>query len=120
MIPFYFVLISCWPIVSRVPVRNTPTRIHTRPVLTPEEKQRNMEIGKRYNKMMAKEHNDRMADYTLKIRLRDDAINNLPELLQHAARQKDTNPPPTNRRMFSFTPPIPGIDSTLVQCALCG
>lgn len=68
-----------------------------------------MEIGKRYNRMMAKEHNERNADYTMKINLMHDAINNLPELLQHAARQKDHNPPPTNRKMATYTPPIPGM-----------
>lgn len=58
--------------------------------------------------MMAKEHNTRMADLTMKIKLRDEAIANLPELLQHAARQRDRNPPPLNRRMATYTPPIPG------------
>ena len=59
---------------------------------------------------MATTHNERMADLTMKIKLRDDAIANLPELLQHAARQKDRNPPPLNRRMATYTPPIPNFD----------
>lgn len=49
-----------------------------------------------------------MADLTMKINLRDDAIANLPEILQHAARQRDLTSPPLNRRMATHTPPIPG------------
>lgn len=59
---------------------------------------------------MATSHNERMADLTTKIKLRDDAILHLPELLQHAARQPDRNPPPLNRRVATYTPPIPGFD----------
>eukprot|EP00752_Nemacystus_decipiens_P013043 g11538.t1 len=80
------------------------------PELTPEEKQRNFEIGRRYNSKMATSHNERMADLTTKIKLRDEAIAHLPELLQHAARQPDRNPPPLNRRIATDTPPIPGFD----------
>lgn len=81
-----------------------------RPELSAEEKQRNFEIGRRYNSKMGAEHNARMADFTMKIKLRDDAIAHLPEMLQHAARQKDRNPPPLNRRMASYTPPIPNFN----------
>ncbi|CAM9571399.1 unnamed protein product [Pylaiella littoralis] len=80
------------------------------PELSAEEQQRNFDIGRRYNSKMATSHNERMADLTTKIKLRDDAIANLPELLQHAARQPDRNPPPLNRRMATYTPPIPGFD----------
>lgn len=83
-----------------------------RPELSEEEKQRNFEIGKRYNRMMAKEHNTMTADLTMKIKLRDDAIAHLPEILQHAARQIDQNPPPLNRLMATYTPPIPGYNPT--------
>lgn len=81
-----------------------------RPELSAEEKQRNFDIGRRYNSKMATSHNKRMADLTTKIKLRDDAISHLPELLQHAARQPDRNPPPLNRRMATYTPPIPGFN----------
>ncbi|CBJ32731.1 conserved unknown protein [Ectocarpus siliculosus] len=80
------------------------------PELSAEEKQRNFDIGRRYNSKMATSHNERMADLTTKIKLRDDAIAHLPELLQHAARQPDRNPPPLNRRVATYTPPIPGFD----------
>ncbi|CAM9881924.1 unnamed protein product [Choristocarpus tenellus] len=81
-----------------------------RPKLSPEEQARNNEIGRRYNQMMAKQHNQRMTGLRMKMKLRDDAIANLPEMLQHAARQNDTRPPPLNRRMARYTPPIPGFN----------
>lgn len=89
-----------------IPTLPTPAAI--RPELSEEEKQRNFEIGKTYNRMMAQHHNTLMADLTMKVKLRDDAIAHLPEILQHAARQKDTNLPPSNRRIATYTPPIPG------------
>lgn len=59
---------------------------------------------------MATAHNTRMADLSMKIKLRDDAIENLPELLQHAARQREQTPPPLNRRIATYTPPIPNFN----------
>ena len=59
---------------------------------------------------MATMHNQRMADLTMKIKLRDDAIENLPEMLQHAARQREQHPPPLNRNLPTYTPPIPNFD----------
>lgn len=104
--PSSFSSCPCRP--TRTPKPTPPS--HRRPELSPEEKQRNFDIGRRYNSKMATSHNERMADLTTKIKLKDDAISHLPELLQHAARQPDRNPPPLNRRVATYTPPIPGFD----------
>ncbi|CAM9942871.1 unnamed protein product [Discosporangium mesarthrocarpum] len=80
------------------------------PELSEVEKARNMEIGRRYNQMCAKAHNARMANLNMKIKLRDEAIANLPEMLRHAALQRETQLPPLNRRMARYTPPQPGFD----------
>ena len=47
-------------------------------------------------------------DITLKIKLREAAIAALPEELRAAAREPDNEPFPSNRQMWTLTPPIPG------------
>lgn len=53
-------------------------------------------------------HREWQKDITLKIKLREAAINALPEELRAAAREPDNEPFPPNRQMWTLTPPIPG------------
>ena len=53
-------------------------------------------------------HRDWQRDMTTKIKLRDAAIAALPEKLRAAALMPDDELFPSNRQMWTLTPPIPG------------
>lgn len=51
-------------------------------------------------------------DLHRKIKLKLEAINALPKELQEEAKTVDTTPFPPNRRLTTWTPPIPGFDAS--------
>ena len=75
-----------------------------------EELQRDFEVGRTYNQMMSKRHNEANAALSFKIALREDAIKALPLELQGHALQPDENMTPVSRRWATDTPPIPNFD----------
>ncbi|CAN0122862.1 unnamed protein product [Phaeothamnion confervicola] len=78
------------------------------PELSEDEKAKNFEIGRRYQRETSTRNNAWEADMAMKIALRDEAIAALPVHLQEAALQPDDVGPPPNRRIATITPPIPG------------
>lgn len=73
-----------------------------------EEQERFKEIGKTYNIMFQKQRCAEEGDLQRKIKLKLEAIDALPQELQEEARTIDTTPFPTNRRLTTWTPPMPG------------
>lgn len=75
-----------------------------------EEQERFKEIGKIYNIMFQKQRSAEEADLQRKIKLKQEAIDALPQELQEEARTVDTTLFPTNRRLTTWTPPMPGFE----------
>lgn len=64
--------------------------------------------SREYSRQKMEQHRAWQRDLTMKIKLREAAIDALPEELRAAARQPDNEPFPANRQMWTLTPPIPG------------
>ncbi|CAK0780001.1 hypothetical protein CVIRNUC_004910 [Coccomyxa viridis] len=66
------------------------------------------EATKAYNKLKLAQHRVYMSDLSIKIQLKKAALAALPEHLRKEAEKAQTDLPPPNRQMFTWTPPIPG------------
>ncbi|TFJ87871.1 hypothetical protein NSK_001218 [Nannochloropsis salina CCMP1776] len=68
-------------------------------------------IGHRYNVEYNRRAARQAGDLHRKIKLKQEAINALPEALQKEARTLDLTPFPASRRITTLTPPIPGFEA---------
>lgn len=78
--------------------------------LTREEREANFKIGKEYNIQFQKRANAMEADLQRKIKLKLEAIEALPTSLKEEAFTEVDTLFPHNRRLTTWTPPIPGFD----------
>ena len=78
--------------------------------MTHEEAERNQIIGREYNRQTTIRENQWRRDIDLKIKLKWAAIQALPDELLNEALEPDTTLFPYERRVMTWTPPIPELE----------
>ena len=93
-------------------LRSLDAPITQPPEPSPEEKERNYQIGKAYVIGMYERHNEQMHDLACKMKMKNFAIKMLPRnsKLKEEALKIDHSAPPLWRPIPADTPPIPNFD----------
>lgn len=74
-------------------------------------------LAKEYSRVLMRKHRARQAAETTLLRLKNEAIEALPENLKQAALVPDLAPFPANRFMATLTPPIEGYIEKVMEAA---